>query len=246
MTSEPSWTALSDDPNHPQAKRLARTRLAELRQVHAERDLLGFIEELVRGKHVLDIGIVSHSARYFDQPDWRHGRIAKAATSCLGIDILEPLLLELAARGYNVRRADATSDTDLGSRHDVVFIGDVIEHVENAVALLRFAARHLAPGGRIYATTPNPFSRKFYRQFRREGVMVVNLDHLAWITPTMAMELARRAGIALCAYHLAKRLSPAARCWKRLAWKIEPVEYSFPDYVYEFAAPEARADAAVG
>lgn len=235
------WTAVSDDPNHPAAKREARRRLAALRKVHTDSDLLGFVETLVRGKRVLDIGIVSHSASYFDRPDWRHGRIAAAASSCLGIDIIEPLLQDLRTRGFNVRWADATSDTDLGERYDVVFIGDVIEHVDNAVALLRFAARHLASGGQIFASTPNPFSRKFFRQFRRDGVMVVNLDHLAWITPTMAIELARRAGIRLAAYHLVKRLSRPARWFKRLAWKLEPVEYSFPDYLYEFTATDAAS-----
>jgi len=239
MTPEQDWTTVSDDPNHPAAKRAARLRLAALRKVHSDCDLLGFIEARVRGKRVLDIGIVSHSASYFDRPDWRHGRIAAAASSCLGIDIIEPLLLDLKARGFNVRWADATSDTDLGERYDVVFIGDVIEHVDNPVALLRFAARHLADGGKIYASTPNPFSRKFHRQFRRDGVMVVNLDHLSWITPTMAMELARRAGIRLAAYHLVKKMSPAARWLKRFAWKLQPVEYSFPDYLYEFTSRDA-------
>ena len=241
MTASWNWTDVSDDPNHPAAKREARRRLVELRRVHSDSDLLGFIETLVRGKRVLDIGIVSHSASYFDRPDWRHGRIAEAAASCLGIDIIEPLLQELKTRGFNVRCADATSATDLGERYDVVFIGDVIEHVDNAVALLRFAARHLAGGGKIYASTPNPFSRKFFRQFRRDGVMVVNLDHLAWITPTMAMELARRAGIRLAAYHLVKRLSRSVRWLKRLTWRLEPVEYSFPDYLYEFTAADAAS-----
>jgi 2-polyprenyl-3-methyl-5-hydroxy-6-metoxy-1,4-benzoquinol methylase len=184
---------------------------------------------------VLDIGVVSHSARYFDLPDWRHGRIHKAASYCVGIDILEPLVAELNGRGFNVRCVDATSDADMGERFDVIFIGDVVEHVDNAVLLLKFAARHLAPGGRLYVTTPNPFSRKFFRQFKREGVMVVNLDHIAWITPTLAMELARRAGIALAAYHLVKRFSPSALLLKRLVgWRLEPVEFSFPDYLYEF------------
>ena len=48
---------------------------------------------------MLDIGVVSHSARYFDLPDWRHGRIHKAASYCVGIDILEPLVKELNERG---------------------------------------------------------------------------------------------------------------------------------------------------
>ncbi len=233
--SELDWTTVSDDPNNPEAKAAVRAWLKAAQRVHTGNDLLGHVESLVRGKRVLDIGVVSHSARYFDLPNWRHGRIHKAASYCVGIDILEPLVNDLNGRGFNVRCVDATSEVDMGERFDVIFIGDVVEHVDNAVLLLKFAARHLAPGASLYVTTPNPFSRKFFRQFKRDGVMVVNLDHIAWITPTLAMELARRAGIALAAYHLVKRFSPVALMVKRLiGWRLEPVEFSFPDYLYEF------------
>ena len=235
MSAPLDWTTVSDDPNNRAAKAAVRQWLKSAQRVHTDNDLLGHIEGLVAGRRVLDIGVVSHSARYFDLPDWRHGRIHKAAAHCVGIDILEPLVNELNARGFNVRCVDATSEADMGERFDIVFIGDVVEHVDNAVLLLKFAARHLAPGGRLFVTTPNPFSRKFFRQFKRDGVMVVNLDHIAWITPTLAMELARRAGIALAAYHLVKRFSPMALLVKRLiGWKLEPTEFSFPDYLYEF------------
>jgi len=237
MSKSLDWTTVSDDPNNPEARAAVRAWLKSAQRVHPDTDLLGHIETLVRGKRVLDIGVVEHSLSYMNRPDWRHGRICKVASHCLGIDILAPLVEELNSRGFNVRCVDATSDVDLGERFDVAFIGDVIEHVDNAARLLKFAARHLAPGGRLYVTTPNPFSRKFVRQFKREGVMVVNLDHVAWITPTMAMELARRADIRLVAYHLVKPFSAFALAMKRLiGWRLEPVEYSFPDYLYEFSS----------
>lgn len=235
------WTRISDDPNNSLAKAEARALLPKLRRVHTDTDLTGFVERAVAGKRVLDIGVVSHSARYFDEPGWRHGRIHKAAGYCVGLDILEPLVAELNARGFNVRCVDATSDADLGERFDVVFIGDVMEHVDNPSALLRFAKRHVAPGGRILAATPNPFSRKFVRQFFKQGVMVVNLDHLAWFTPTQALEIARRIGLEMTAYHLVKPIDGLNLAMKRLAWHlgISPVEYSFPDYLFEFAPPAA-------
>jgi SAM-dependent methyltransferase len=228
------WTRFSDDPNNGAAKKAVLDYLLGVRRVHTDVELIDFIESLADGRSVLDIGVVSHSARYFDQPDWRHGRIAKRARRCVGVDILEPLVKDLNARGFNVVVADATSDADLGERFELVFIGDVLEHVDNTSALLRFAARHLAPGGRVFATTPNPFSRKFYRRFRRDGTAIVNLDHLCWITPTQALEIARRAGIQLAAYHLVKRYSPARAALHRLAWRFAPLEWSFPDFVYEF------------
>lgn len=235
MSKPLDWTTVSDDPNNHDAKVAVRQWLKSAQRIHTDSDLLGHIERLVRGKRVLDIGMAAHAMRYVEQADWRHDRINKASSYCLGIDILESLIDQLSARGFNVRCIDATSDADLGERFDLVFIGDVIEHVDNAVLLLKFAARHLAPGGRLFVTTPNPFSRKFFRQFKRDGVIVVNLDHIAWITPTQAMELARRAGIALAACHLVKRFSPLALVLKRLVgWRVEPVEFSFPDYLYEF------------
>jgi SAM-dependent methyltransferase len=234
------WTRISDDPNNRAAKAEARALLPLLRRVHTDTDLTGFVEKSVAGKRVLDIGVVSHSARYFDEPGWRHGRIHRAAGYCLGLDILEPLVAELNGRGFNVRCVDATSEFDLGERFDSVFIGDVMEHVDNPSALLLFAKRHLSRGGRILAATPNPFSRKFVRQFFREGVVVVNLDHMAWFTPTMALELSRRIGLRLEAYHLVKPISGIGGAAKKLAWRlgVSPIEYSFPDYLFEFSLAE--------
>ncbi|MCX7897680.1 MAG: class I SAM-dependent methyltransferase [Rhodocyclaceae bacterium] len=231
------WTKVSDDPNHPTSRAAMRMLLPRLRQIHPDVDLTGYVERIVEGKRLLDIGVVSHSIRYFDDPGWRHGRLARAAVYCLGVDILAEPLRELARRGYHVRCVDATSDLDLGERFDFVFLGDVIEHVDNPVALLRFAARHLHSKGRVLAATPNPFSRKFVRQFRRQGVIVVNLDHLAWITPTMAYEIARRAGLEMTAYHLVKPFRRPKLALYQLIWRfrLAPVEYSFPDYLYEFA-----------
>jgi 2-polyprenyl-3-methyl-5-hydroxy-6-metoxy-1,4-benzoquinol methylase len=234
--STPDWTRVSDDPNNAAAKAAVREWLAGARRLHLDRDVLGYAEAVSRGKRVLDIGVVSHSGRYFEQSGWRHGRIRASAAHCLGIDILAPLVEELRQRGFNVRCVDATSEIDLQERFEVVFAGDVIEHVDNAVALLRFGGRHLAPGGRMYVTTPNPFCRKFYRQFRREGVMVTNLDHVAWVSPTMALELGRRAGMRLAAYHLAKPYSGFNRALHRWLWRFSPAEYSFPEFIYEFAA----------
>ena len=229
------WTRLTDDPNSAHAKEAVHAYLLSVRCVHTDVSLLEFIESLVDGRSVLDIGVAAHSARYLAQPDWRHGRIVKRARRCVGVDILERLVKELNARGFNVVCADATSDADLGERFEVAFIGDVLEHVNDPTRLLRFAARHLEQGGRIFASTPNPFSRKFYRRFRRDDMVITNLDHVGWITPTQALELGRRAGIALAAYHLVKRYSPVQLALHRLVWSFQPLEWSFPDFIYEFS-----------
>lgn len=229
------WTAYSDDPNSAQARAEVVPWLLQRRHLHLDSDLLGYICARTKAKQVLDIGVVSHSASYFDDHGWRHGRICQVAARCIGVDILEPLVRQLNERGFDVRAVDATSEIDLGERFEIVFIGDTVEHVDNPVALLRFARRHLAQDGRILVSTPNPFSRKFYRRFRRVGIPLANLDHCAWFTPTTALELGRRAGLNLVAYHLVKPYRGFRRWFHRLAWRFSAVEYYFPDYIFEYA-----------
>jgi SAM-dependent methyltransferase len=231
------WTKLTDDPNNREAKAAVNTYLLDRRQIHLDTNLLGFVVNRARDKRVLDVGMVAHSPRYMRMEDWRHGQICQVADHCVGVDILEPLVDELRGRGFDVRCIDATSDADLGERFDLVFLGDVIEHVDNPVALLQFAKRHLAKDGRILVATPNPFSRKFFRKFLKEDAILVNLDHITWFTPTMALELCRRTGLLFHAYHLVKPVSGFSRLWKYLTWRFTPVEYSFPDYIFEFSLP---------
>ena len=118
----------------------------------------------------------------------------------VGIDIIESAVNSLRKRGHDVRLCDATSDVDLEERFERVVIGDVIEHVDNPVALLRFAARHLEDGGSIMCTTPNPFYIGNILQTIRDGTYIANAEHITWITPSMGLELAYRSGLSLHSY----------------------------------------------
>jgi|GEM_PF-6699098 len=84
MNTPLDWTTVSNDPNHPQA-RAAVCTLHSAKHVHTDRDLLGYIEALVTGKRALDIGVVEHSLRHMNRPDWRHGRICKKIHTSAGI-----------------------------------------------------------------------------------------------------------------------------------------------------------------
>jgi SAM-dependent methyltransferase len=230
------WTARTGDPNDPESWRRMKEFLLSVQRVHRDHGFLSFVESLVRGKRVLDVGVVSHHRGASDREKWRHERIAAAASYCLGVDILAPEVEELRRRGFNVVVADATSDRDLGERFEVAFLGDVIEHVSRPVDLLAFALRHLLPGGIVLAATPNPFSRKFFDRFRRYGVPIVNLDHVGWITPTAAVELGRRAGLKLEAYHLVNRKPSSGRAGSLWTRFVAPIEYRFSAYLYEYRA----------
>ncbi len=227
----PDWTAISSDPNDKEAMAAVRRWLESIRVIHQQGKPLDVILRRIEGRKVLDIGICEHDERYMEDPGWKHNRIRERASEVLGIDILAPLVEKLAKAGYRVRVADATGEEDLGERFDAVVIGDVIEHVNDPVALLRFAARHLADGGEILVSTPNPFARRVTRKVIEEGMFIANLDHVFWVTPSQAMELARRAGLELFEYgcFIHRRRIQRARLLRR-----PPSEAYSDDYLYCF------------
>jgi SAM-dependent methyltransferase len=194
--SESSWRKVSEDPNALAVRQWARDALD---RAYAGRiaDTTAFLRDFVSGQSVLDVGVVQHCLDQVDMPHWRHGQIRKHAARVVGVDIIEPAVAELCKRGFDVRCVDATSEQDLGDRFDRVVLGEVIEHVDAPVALLKFARRHLSPGGRILATTPNPhFVTYALGAFARNGYLP-NAEHVAWFTTPMALELAERAGLRL-------------------------------------------------
>ncbi|MDQ6769191.1 MAG: class I SAM-dependent methyltransferase [Gemmatimonadota bacterium] len=197
--NSPDWTRVSANPVSEEVHDfLAKTLLARRRRSF---DLLHMLRDYLEDRSVLDIGVVEHDPSHYESDAWRHRHIREWASSLLGIDILESEVQHLRGRGYNVRTADATSDADLGQRFERVFIGDVLEHGD-AVRMLMFARRHLGKGGLILATTPNPFFYKFIVRTIRVGTFVANAEHTAWISPSMAVELGRRAGLELTTYWL--------------------------------------------
>lgn len=139
----------------------------------------------------------------------------------------------LQSRGFNVRLFDATFSEFLGERFDVVFIGDVIEHINDTVKLLQFAKRHLNPGGRIIITTPNPFYIGYLYRILQKKTYIANADHVSWITPTNALEIGIRASLNLdrIVYTLKKPL-------KAFLAKIFPIEFLQSYYIYEFNLDE--------
>jgi 2-polyprenyl-3-methyl-5-hydroxy-6-metoxy-1,4-benzoquinol methylase len=197
--SDTHWSKISPNPVAPAVQQHV---LAQLRSRRRERIVnhVEYFDKFAEGKTVLDIGIVEHETGQVDSPHWRHGRIKRVAKKTVGLDILAPAVEELVQRGFDARVVDATGDADLGERFERVFVGDVIEHVNNPVGLLQFAKRHLVPGGLALFTTPNPFFLPYVIQSVRQGVQIPNADHIAWITPPMALELGYRADFPLHEY----------------------------------------------
>lgn len=132
------------------------------------------VRPFVVGGSVLDIGCASR----YGKPDWLHGLLAADVPDLFGIDINEATLAKVAAEGFDVRVADAC-DFDLGRTFDVVFAGELIEHLDNVGGFLRSARRHIAPGGRLVLTTPNAFYVGNF-VYRFGGKAQVHPEHTCW------------------------------------------------------------------
>jgi 2-polyprenyl-3-methyl-5-hydroxy-6-metoxy-1,4-benzoquinol methylase len=201
------WRALSDDPISPEVRAaLAKHLIALDRGTYHSRERL--LETFVHGRSVLDVGVAEHALVHAGSEHWLHGKIARWASRCVGIDTQVQLVQILKSRGFDVRCVDATSEADLGERVERVVLGEIIEHVDDPVRLLRFAKRHLMPGGRIIATTPNPFYVAWLYEALRCGRFIPNAEHVRWVSPAMAVEIGHRAGTPLTGYY---RLVPTIR-----------------------------------
>lgn len=228
-----SWRTVGDNPLGEKEQAFAVSQLASCRGGSIASYLPWLLGE-VRGQRVLDIGAVQHTLEFTNSPAWVHQHLATAARHLVGVDIVEDALDSITRRGYDVRNVDATSGVDLGERFDVVVIGDVIEHVDSPVGLLLFAKRHLEPGGRIVIKTPNPYYFRHVLAAYRTPEIVANLEHVAWLSPWMALEVSYRAKLKLAAYH---PVVGRPRGWRAMARRfiqglVGSDSWSAWDYVY--------------
>ncbi|EKD55547.1 MAG: Sugar metabolism cluster protein [uncultured bacterium] len=226
-----NWTDFTDNPVDTGVSKKILDHLLKKRVIREDCDLLDYLKEKIKGKRVLDIGICEHDLSHLNSDEWRHKTIRDNCQYSIGIDILENLVELLKNKGYNVRCVDATSDVFLGEHFDVVFIGDVIEHVNDAVKLLTFSRRHLTKDGIIIASTPNPFYLNNIFQAIKEGTFVANFEHVSWITPSMALELARRSELELQNYILVRK---SKNFIKHILKKMLPAELANGFFIYQF------------
>lgn len=104
-----------------------------------------------------------------------------------GVDGSAEAVAAAAERGITVLHVDVDEGLPFGDeRFDAVVLKDVLEHVNDPVAVVKESARVLKPAGRIFASSPDaqrwvwddythrrPFTRKSYRMlFRDQGLVV--------------------------------------------------------------------------
>ena len=162
-------------------------------------DRVGFLADRCRGRHVLDIGCVAHAESRLGGDDWLHAHLARAAATCVGVDILDAGVAAVNAAGFDAVVHDLT--TGLGplaerGPFDVIVAGELIEHVPDLDMVFRIASEGLSPDGELILTTPNPYSPQRVRAGQL-GIVWENVDHVSYLFPSGIAELAERRGLVL-------------------------------------------------
>lgn len=120
----------------------------------------------------------------------------------IGVD-LEPQVIELARNlspEYTFMAVDALPETE---RFDTIISLAVIEHVSDPLGFMKAMAVHLAPGGRIVITTPEPSFERFHqwgaalRLFSSHAAE----DHESLLGHRQLQKLSDETGLKLVRYH---------------------------------------------
>ncbi len=155
--------------------------------------MLETLADYVRGRSVLDCGFVDHSCEHIAEnpKTWVHGFLCEHAREVVGVDRVD--VSPFAQRNFEVVQGDVES-IDLGRRFDVVFAGDIIEHLSNPGRYLDNMHRHLHDDGLLIVTTPNTFGpRPLLGAFKSLGNdPPCNPEHTCWHSPRTIRQLLER------------------------------------------------------
>jgi 2-polyprenyl-3-methyl-5-hydroxy-6-metoxy-1,4-benzoquinol methylase len=179
---------------------------------------------LVTGKRVLDVGSIGHS--YLGRNTykrWNFAILAEHASEIRGFDLLAEDV-ELAQRdGFDIEIGDA--ETYIADKpYEVVYAGELIEHLSNPGLFLTCCHENLSPGGILVLSTPNAYSfAKLARVVMyRTNEPPVNPEHVCYFTPKTLTELVTRHGFRLAAikYCELDYAEGHGSAWKRVQLRV--------------------------
>jgi 2-polyprenyl-3-methyl-5-hydroxy-6-metoxy-1,4-benzoquinol methylase len=157
-------------------------------------ELLKDIYHAIKDKRVLDVGCLgdySNKSRF-----WIHDFLRKNS-KCIGIDLNKNALKKLkkAGEAKNIILANAEIYT-FKEKFDVIFAGELIEHLDNPGIFLKNMKKHLKKKGILILTTPNTYSLFWTIRalIKRDTNPPVNLEHVTFFTPQLLETLLKNNG----------------------------------------------------
>src|SRR3989344_7621255 len=168
--------------------------LSKMEKKYLKDKVLTTIYPYIKDKEVLDIGCIEHDLERKDKERiWVHDFLRQNAKHVVGIDILKKDIEILKKQGYDVYCQNAET-FKLNKKFDVIFAGELIEHLSNPGLFLEKCKFHLKKDGFLIITTPNAFclARLFGGFVFFTNDLDVNPEHTAWYSPKVIKELLRR------------------------------------------------------
>jgi 2-polyprenyl-3-methyl-5-hydroxy-6-metoxy-1,4-benzoquinol methylase len=179
------------------AIRTQKSPRAIMQRLNNIRDL---VFPLIEGKRLLDIGCIGHDFQWRRRiGTFYYDEFRKVAKSIKGIDIISEDVERARKEGFDgVEVGDAETFLDPGN-YDVIFAGELIEHLSNPGLFLKCAHKNLTDDGVLVLTTPNTFAlAKMVRCFTRlTNEPPVNPEHTCYFTPATLNQLVTREGFAV-------------------------------------------------
>lgn len=165
-------------------------------------DRFDSIRPFIAERSVLDLGAGSGHNR----TDWMHALIKEHASEAVGIDMSDEFVERARERGADLILGDAES-IRLGRTFDVVFAGELIEHLSCFTGFLATAREHLDEGGQLVLTTPNAFAISNF-VYRFGGSARVHHEHTCWFCADTLSQLLERHGFRVTTVGYLRHTTP--------------------------------------
>lgn len=162
-------------------------------------EVLQAIEAYVVNKTILDLGCVEHKLESIHKDRiWVHDFFHSVGKRVVGVDYMKDAIDKLKEKGYNVR-CQNVENLEINGKFDIVFAGEIIEHLNNPGLFLSKVKKALNDKGLFILTTPNAFSvQRFISIFwHRTNDPPVNPEHTCYYTPHTLRTLLERYGFKI-------------------------------------------------
>lgn len=193
-----------------------RQRLPRRGPVDRESMLVDFS----RGRRVVHVGFVDEKRMEakLETGTWLHERLAKVASSLVGLDVSDEGVSWAKEQGYEAHAVDAQSPKAVASLGlepaEVVVAGEVIEHLDAPGPFLRAMRELVGDDGLLVVTTPNAY-RLLNFLAPAAGVELIHPDHTAWHSPHTLRNLLERSGWRVEGFAYYQNPAPALGGWTR-------------------------------
>jgi SAM-dependent methyltransferase len=161
---------------------------------YSKDEILKTILPHIKDKEILDVGCIQHNLKRKNKERiWVHDFLRENAKNVKGIDIIKKDIQKLKNQGYDIYYKNA-ENFKFNKNFDVIFAGELIEHLSNPGLFLKQCRKHLRENGLLILTTPNAFSmnRLLGGLLLFTNDVKVNPEHTVWFSPKVIKELLGR------------------------------------------------------